>query len=170
MGDSRLLKLLTGVEISTRPVNKSGREGNRASRTSRKRRAAPNTAAFLRLADMVNSPWRECSVGCRELRRWPIGVHGPPALYQQIFVIRNSSSSSLNTHHSVHLPPWPVSRRRVCLLLPNCCIWSLISPGTSGQAKNFITRTQAVRKLQISLPDFRRLCIFKGMFSVIALV
>jgi hypothetical protein len=36
--------------------------------------------------------------------------------------------------------------------------------GTSGQAKNYITRTQAVRKLQISLPDFRRLCIFKGMF------
>jgi hypothetical protein len=34
--------------------------------------------------------------------------------------------------------------------------------GTSGAAKNYITRTQAVRKLQISLPDFRRLCIFKG--------
>lgn len=32
-----------------------------------------------------------------------------------------------------------------------------------GNAKNYITRTQAVRKLQISLPDFRRLCIFKGM-------
>lgn len=37
-------------------------------------------------------------------------------------------------------------------------------PGTSGAAKNYITRSQAVRKLQISLPDFRRLCIFKGIY------
>lgn len=36
--------------------------------------------------------------------------------------------------------------------------------GTSGQSKNFITRTQAVRKLQISLPDFRKLCIWKGIY------
>ncbi|KAF5099558.1 hypothetical protein D0Z03_000990 [Geotrichum reessii] len=35
---------------------------------------------------------------------------------------------------------------------------------TSGAAKNYITRSQAVRKLQISLADFRRLCIFKGIY------
>ena len=38
------------------------------------------------------------------------------------------------------------------------------STGTSGAAKNYITRTRAVKKLQISLPDFRRLCIFKGIY------
>ena len=33
-----------------------------------------------------------------------------------------------------------------------------------GTAQNYITRQEALKKLQTKLPDFRRLCIFKGIF------
>ncbi|CED84517.1 Protein required for normal rRNA processing [Phaffia rhodozyma] len=36
--------------------------------------------------------------------------------------------------------------------------------GESGAAKNYVTRNQAIKKLQVSLADFRRLCILKGIF------
>lgn len=42
-GYSHRLKLLTGVDTSTRPVNRSGNDGNKHMRSSRRTKATPNT-------------------------------------------------------------------------------------------------------------------------------
>lgn len=39
-----------------------------------------------------------------------------------------------------------------------------IKPGKRGEVTRYISRAKAIRKLQLSLKDFRRLCILKGVY------
>jgi pescadillo protein len=39
-----------------------------------------------------------------------------------------------------------------------------IKKGTKGEVTKYCTRSQALKKLQLKLSEFRRLCILKGIF------
>lgn len=39
-----------------------------------------------------------------------------------------------------------------------------LQKGKRGERTQYLTRSKAIRKLQLSLKDFRRLCILKGVY------
>lgn len=39
-----------------------------------------------------------------------------------------------------------------------------LQKGKKGESTQYLTRSKAIRKLQLSLKDFRRLCILKGVY------
>lgn len=115
----RRLKLLTGVETSTLPVKRSGKEGKRQTSRRRRTKAAPKTPIFRRSIAMTSCCWRRRS-GCPF---GPLRNHGargaratraPPKKK----VIEKFSSSYQQQLFGFTFPglqtPWRRSRRRVC--------------------------------------------------------
>ena len=59
-----LLKLVTGVDISTRAVNKSGRPGKEVKRRSRTAAAEANRVTFLRSTSIVLCVIQKTKLNC----------------------------------------------------------------------------------------------------------
>ena len=152
------MKLVTGVDISTLAVRRSGifEEQKSSKRTAA---AAPKIAAFLLsmlIVDIVNEQRSEAVSECR------VHLHQLAARLRLHFPRRCGDWAITGLcGTAAQLPKKKFSPRQLqdptyrttsffFNNAPPARMGKIKKKGVSGQAKNFITRTQAVRKLQIT--------------------
>jgi hypothetical protein len=180
------LKPVTGVDSSTRPLRRLGRPGKAHGSSSRTAAADPkSTWSYVEVDIVIPHAYRVIINGQkgRDSGKPPLlspqiqlsanREGGPKAVRAACSKVRQGKFwfSRLSLPLTIHLcnylshSSWPKFREEVRRTAVATCTTRNTDSfaGQKGAAKNYITRTQAVRKLQISLPDFRRLCIFKGM-------
>lgn len=112
LGHVHRLKLLTGVETSTLPVNKSGNEGNRQIRSRRSTKAAPKTTSFRSImVHCCGVLLFQLSLRDDSLRLCARTIGGKKKKLSRNFSSSYQQPFGLSDNH---LSLWRKSRRRVC--------------------------------------------------------
>lgn len=94
----------------------------------------------------------------REKKFEGIALQSSPNSHANLLAFPSADNQYTNKPSFLNNPPY------LLLFVSLVVMGRIKKKGEAGNAKNFISRTQAVKKLQLSLPDFRKLCIWKGIY------